>query len=287
MGEENKLVQLLNDVCNIVIAGEVQLPIIEGCHEKREIDSGEVYDQSIIVNILINGISPDKYINKISLLTRKCLSYLRTTYDSELNPNKNKRLIRDDIQLLNRGITHLSSRSRQINIANPDEARKIRIVRYNELQRLYFNHVVDKIVAKSLTLLSQELNIELNSAVHNFPSVQSPHQARKKKQEPVTFEDLFFNPANAERSIDILRELSLPVVDLKYNYIGKNKGVFCVWVNCLIIKGIMITCQNRIYTKILNEKVIGLGLGGSEFTQAYKIAETFRAEIESKLSVFC
>ncbi len=286
MGEANKLVLLLNKVCNIVITGDLQLPILEGLYLKEQIDSGEEYDQSIIVNISIDGMKPTEFIIKLSSLTSDCLRHLRSKYDSETNLNKKKRLIRDDIQLSERGISLFNSRTPQIKINNLEDVKKLRVIRYNEIQKTYFNHVAERVIATSLTLLKQEISIELNDAVvREVPPVLQVRLSGKQ-EEPTKFEDLFRNAQNGESSIAILRELSAPVVDSEYNYIGNNKGIICVWIDCLKINGIMLKYTNHIYTKLLNEKINKLDLGGSEFTHTYKNAELKRGEIQDKISKF-
>lgn len=286
MGEENRLALLLNKVCNIVITADLKLPILEGMYWKEQLDSGEAYDQSTLINVMIDGMLAAEYIIKLSALTSDCLRYLRNKYDSEYNLNKKKRLIRDDIQLSERGISYLNSRIPEIKINNIGDVKKLRVVKFNEIQKNFFNHVTEKVIVTSLALLKREISIELkdNNLVRDASPVE-PARLKVKQEEPAKFEELFRNPQDAESCIAILRELSAPVVDSEYNYIG-IKGLICVWVDCLRKAGLMLKFANRIYTKILNGKLNDLDLDGSEFTRTYKTAEEKREEITGKISEF-
>jgi len=86
-----------------------------------------------------------------------------------------------------------------------------------------------------------------------------------------TFEDLFYNPEHATICLRILNKLDPPFIDDGNNYIGKNKGVFPLWVRILYKQELIKHCHDKEYSKILNDKINGLNLteDGSEFRKNY------------------
>jgi len=95
---------------------------------------------------------------------------------------------------------------------------------------------------------------------------------------PATFEELFYDAAQAEPCLRILREIDPPTLDAINNYIGKSKGIFPLWIKVLkeqtpepLIKHF----PNIVYKNLLNQKVKGLNLSkdASEFRKHYKRLE--------------
>jgi len=95
---------------------------------------------------------------------------------------------------------------------------------------------------------------------------------------PATFEELFYDAAQAEPCLRILREIDPPTLDAINNYIGKSKGIFPLWIEILkeqtpepLIKHF----PNIVYKNLLNQKVKGLNLSkdASEFRKHYKQLE--------------
>jgi len=285
MDIENKLTALLNEVCNIAITGELQLPILSGSYDSRYIDSGEVYDQSTIINVLINEIEPRSYLTKIEKKTSECLNYLRLKIDSELILNRKNRLIRDYLKLIDDGLVYLKGRSPRIKISNVEDVKKMRQAKFDELQKNTFNYIIETLANKSLIFLNGEMLAELGDTDRNTTQNIKPLQQSKQK-EPTEFSEMFYRLENVELSIDILRKLLPPVIDSDYNYIGNNKGVVTGWIKCLKESGLIKKQPARVYTLLLNARFGNLKLGGSEFTHPYKSAEENLQEIRSKISKF-
>ena len=112
-------------------------------------------------------------------------------------------------------------------------------------------------------------------------------ETKTKQQIAKTFEELFYNPENAEPCLRILSELQSPVIDAMNNYIGKAKGVFPLWVKILknhkpepLIKHF----NDAVYKDLLNQKVNGLNLSkdASEFRKQYKRIENDKIELDIK-----
>jgi hypothetical protein len=114
------------------------------------------------------------------------------------------------------------------------------------------------------------------------------NQGKKPKEVlPNSFEELFFNPNDAEPCLRILGELEKPAIDAANNFIGKAKGIFPMWLKVLknhkpepLIKHF----PDRTYTVLLNEKVKGLNLykDASEFRKFYKRLENNKIELDIK-----
>ena len=65
-------------------------------------------------------------------------------------------------------------------------------------------------------------------------------EKQKPEQEaPKTFDELFYNIDLVPQSIDVLKEIEPPLIDTDYNYIGKLKGIICVWIDELQRQGIV------------------------------------------------
>jgi len=117
-----------------------------------------------------------------------------------------------------------------------------------------------------------------------------PQRSEKPKPEretPKTFEDLFYNPANAEPCLRVLNELQPPVIDAMNNYIGKAKGIFPLWIKILKShkpKPLIKHFKNTIYKDLLNSKVNGLNLSkdASEFRKYYSRIENSNVELDIK-----
>ena len=104
---------------------------------------------------------------------------------------------------------------------------------------------------------------------------------------PSTFEELFYNPENAEPCLKLLREIDPPAIDLMNNYIGKAKGVIPLWVKILKNhnpKPLMKHYKDTVYRDILNQKINRLNLSrdASEFRKQYKRIANDKVELDIK-----
>ncbi len=129
-----------------------------------------------------------------------------------------------------------------------------------------------------------------------FAKCEHPKQAivntgdkAKKPHHPnvSTLEEMFENAKYAEVCLDILRKLPKPVLDSANNYIGKNKGIFPLWIKILqqhkplpLIKPL----KDIEYKDILNATIHGLKLtdDASEFRKDYKRLATDNVELDMR-----
>lgn len=159
-----------------------------------------------------------------------------------------------------------------------------------KLKQGYSNIIPDdQLVFQSM--VNEWLNDEkvfINEITPLLFTTPSQEAERKTEQEqPKTFEELFYNPVNAEPCLKILSELQPPVIDAINNYIGKAKGVFPLWVKVLknhkpepLIKHF----KDTVYKDLLNQKVNGLNLtkDASEFRKQYVRLENDKIELDIK-----
>jgi len=105
------------------------------------------------------------------------------------------------------------------------------------------------------------------------------------KESPITFEELFYNKKNAEVCLNILRELEF--IDGLNNYIGKNKGIFQLWIQVLKTynpKPLIKHFPDKVYKDLLNKTINGLNLSkdASEFRKQYVTLEKNNTKLDIK-----
>ncbi len=118
---------------------------------------------------------------------------------------------------------------------------------------------------------------------------QAPQQIEKPKPEknkPKTLDELFYNIELVQPSIDILKEIEPPLIDTDYNYIGKLKGVICVWIDELQRQGIIKHYSDRkIFASLISQKIKRFSIDESMFGKYQKKAEeNYRTDIKTKVS---
>ena len=119
---------------------------------------------------------------------------------------------------------------------------------------------------------------------------QLPPQTIENKKEtegtPKTFEELFYNTDLVAPSIDILKELDPPLIDTDCNYIGKLKGIVCVWIDELQRQGIVKHYSDRkIFASLIPQKIKRFSIDESMFGKYQVKAENnYRTDIKTKVS---
>jgi hypothetical protein len=119
-------------------------------------------------------------------------------------------------------------------------------------------------------------------SIKNLPTQKS----HKLSENPKTFDELFHNIELVSPSIKILKEIDPPFLDAENNYIGKLKGIICVWVNELQSQGIIANHINRkIIASLLPQKINRFSINESMFGKHQNKAEKyFRTDIKAKVS---
>ncbi len=107
------------------------------------------------------------------------------------------------------------------------------------------------------------------------------------KRYPHTINEIFYNESNAEPCLSILMNLDEPFIDADWNYIGKNKGIFPLWIKEMkrhSPKPLVKHFPDFVYKDLLNSKIKGLNLSkdASEFRKDYKRLEINKIGIQIK-----
>lgn len=120
---------------------------------------------------------------------------------------------------------------------------------------------------------------------HNLPP-QPIVKQKPEKETPKTFEELFYNTDLVTPCIDILKELDPPLIDTDCNYIGKLKGVFCVWIDEMQRQGIVKHYSDRkIFASLIRQKIKRFSIDESMFGKYQNKAENlYRTDIKTKVS---
>lgn len=119
------------------------------------------------------------------------------------------------------------------------------------------------------------------------PLPPQPIVKQKPEQEtPKTFDELFYNTDLVKPCIDILKELDPPLIDTDCNYIGKLKGVFCVWIDEMQRQGIVKHYSDRkIFASLIPQKIKRFSIDESMFGKYQSKAEIlYRTDIKTKVS---
>jgi hypothetical protein len=116
---------------------------------------------------------------------------------------------------------------------------------------------------------------------------QTLSKKKSKKETPKTFDEFFYNRDLVNPCIDVLKELTSPFIDADFNYIGKLKGVYCLWIDELIKQGIIKRYTDRkIYASLLPTKLKGFSIDESMFGKFHIRAEKkYLTDIKTKVSI--
>lgn len=138
---------------------------------------------------------------------------------------------------------------------------------------------------KHLQVKREKIYTDLLNEIQDLP----PQQTEKPKPEqeaPKTFQELFYNIELVQPSIDVLKEIQPPLIDTDYNYIGKLKGIICVWIDELQRQGIVKHYSDRkIFASLIPQKIKRFSIDESMFGKYQSKAEkNYRTDIKTKVS---
>lgn len=138
---------------------------------------------------------------------------------------------------------------------------------------------------KHLQTKRESIYSDLINEIQSLPP--QPIVKQKPEQEtPKTFDELFYNADLVTPCIDLLKELDPPLIDTDCNYIGKLKGVFCVWIEELQRQGIVKHYSDRkIFALLIPTKIKRFSIDESMFGKPQSKAENlYRTDIKTKVS---
>ena len=152
---------------------------------------------------------------------------------------------------------------------------------------LEVSNTIQCIISENNQLLIAKYNILEERPFLIFKEQPQVYVKTKTVREtPKTFEELFYNIDFVNPCIDILKELKSPFIDTDYNYIGKSKGVYCVWIEELKKQGIIKHYSERkIYASLIPTKIKGFSIDESMFGKHHSRAEILNlTDIKTKVS---
>jgi hypothetical protein len=118
------------------------------------------------------------------------------------------------------------------------------------------------------------------------PNQQTDRLQPELKEALKTFDELFYNAELVEPCINILKELEPPLIDTDCNYIGRLKGVICVWVDEMQRQGIIKHQSDRkVFASLIPLRIKRFSIDESMFGKHHSKAETnYRTDIKIKVS---
>lgn len=124
---------------------------------------------------------------------------------------------------------------------------------------------------------------------HNVFLPSQPIDKQKPEQEtPKIFDELFYNTDLVKPCIDILKDLDPPLIDTDYNFIGRLKGVVCVWIDEMQRQGIVKSNypkERKLFASLIPTKIKRFSIDESMFGKHQRKAEElYRTDIKTKLS---
>lgn len=118
--------------------------------------------------------------------------------------------------------------------------------------------------------------------------VDLPEKQKPEQETPKTFDELFYNTELVEPCIDILKGLDPPLIDTDCNYIGRLKGVFCVWIDEMKRQGIVKSGypeERKLFASLIPQKINRFKIDESMFGKHQSKAENlYRTDIKTKVS---
>lgn len=162
-----------------------------------------------------------------------------------------------------------------------------------EIKAIPVNSIAEAIQGfkKGQTKFTLPSSFLFNTSPNEQPQKQAlpPQQSEKPKPEqetPKTFDELFYNIELVQPSIDILKEIEPPLIDTDYNYIGRLKGIICVWIDELQRQGIVKHYSDRkIFASLIPQKIKRFSIDESMFGKYQSKAENnYRTDIKTKIS---
>ncbi|MCZ2128686.1 MAG: hypothetical protein LC109_00275 [Bacteroidia bacterium] len=149
----------------------------------------------------------------------------------------------------------------------------------------YYSGIVNKV--EEQVKKYPRLFATFDKCEHNLPP--QPIVKQKPEQEtPKTFDELFYDIELVQPSIDILKEIEPPLIDTDYNYIGKLKGIICVWIDELQRQGIVKSNypeERKLFASLIPQKIKRFSIDESMFGKYQsKAEELYRTDIKTRVS---
>ena len=152
--------------------------------------------------------------------------------------------------------------------------------------RIAYNMAYNEVLQIKLSILKAFKKTQPN--IEPLPPQPIVKQKPDKQETPKTFDELFYNTDLVKPCIDILKELDPPLIDTDCNYIGKLKGVFCVWIDEMQRQGIVKSNypeERKLFASLIPTKIKRFSINESMFGKYQTKAENlYRNDIKTKVS---
>jgi hypothetical protein len=132
-----------------------------------------------------------------------------------------------------------------------------------------------------------ELNeIRIKAGIIKPNQPQTIDEQKVIEETPKTFEELFYKPELIKPCINILKELDPPFIDTDCNYIGRLKGIICVWIDELQRQGIVKKYSDRkLFASLIPQKINRFSIDESMFGKPQiKANNLYRTDIKTMVS---
>jgi hypothetical protein len=196
-------------------------------------------------------------------------------------------------------IEHKPNKKGVVMLKNVDEV-KTDYEKYVILCYSYFNLIVEELqlccgkynidfwgICNELGFSTDYFDNGITMIFEEIKNEKSQSQKAKTKQEqPKTFDELFYDTNLISPCIEILKNIEPPLIDTDYNYIGKLKGAFCIWIDEMEKQGIVKHFSDRkIFASLLPQKIKRFTIDESMFGKHHSRAENlYRIDIKTMLS---
>ena len=152
--------------------------------------------------------------------------------------------------------------------------------------RIAYNMAYNEVLQIKLSILKAFKKTQPN--IEPLPPQPIVKQKPDKQETPKTLDELFYNTDLVKPCIDILKELDPPLIDTDCNYIGKLKGVFCVWIDEMQRQGIVKSNypeERKLFASLIPTKIKRFSINESMFGKYQTKAENlYRNDIKTKVS---
>lgn len=223
-----------------------------------------VRDRGNRLDVIING---GEYLNTYIEAYKEGMLYFETTYKDLAGPNAKLHI--KDIHLnffhtkhngVNEGWGYVKS--------SPPLIISHKIIK----EYGYYSGIVSKV--EDEIEIHQSLFAAFDKCEHELQPGNIEDAAYTKTGTPKTFADIFYDNKLVTPCIEILKKVTPHLVDADFNYIGKSKGAFCVWIYEMQRQGIVKHYSDRkIYASLIPTIVKRLTIDESMFGKPQPKAE--------------
>ena len=145
----------------------------------------------------------------------------------------------------------------------PDFRKKI-------LERLQYFPKKERVRQHLLNIAEEEKMVKGRESKINSLSTKEGTLATETL--PDRLEDIFKYPKDYQRSIDVLKVISPPLLNKSEEWLGNSKGAICLWIDLLKKEGIIKVFSDKVYANLISSQ-FNFSIDPSNFRRTHKRAE--------------